>query len=486
MSIESAGKRGPGSDCCASSMPCRRRRVPSPASNEGHQLLASRLYAHGMPLLWQAQLIYAYASADADDSLTVEPRERVTRDYWGCLNETIFSVRLVDETSAHANKSFIMPVGPLEFSTRTGAFHARVDGRQFLPPGKHEVEVILELGNLQGATRGQVCDDDVEWCTIRLAHGRVLQQTRAAHNFTGRPLATFPVPPLAGAKSSVISAVIFSLGLTSCERLAEPFDLSTVTRTCSALSPIHSFWYKEQFYGVEGGRPCRLHDASVNPGRDLPPVIWINFVGDSNSRKTITAISQFRVHPQAQAVIARGREGEEQAGGAVGILQVGEVPGTNTIVIFSWRWWYQRINDEWDANIAELTRLVDVSLPTMLANSRLEEELSRLPLSSPLRSMMARVLSGHADLVQRPTLTAISLGSHDPETTHTGLDRYLDIVFSPDHLSPQLVKSANVFFQTQTTTTVDAAMIPMRRNMQWLIRNNMGRAILLASSSGAC
>lgn len=191
--------------------------------------------------------------------------------------------------------------------------------------------------------------------------------------------------------------------------------------------------------------------------------MWINLLGDSNTRGVY---AHFRDRVKQRVAV----DGELVVGHTHTGATIGTWPGTETLVIITWMWWFPEGEDggadmHWQETVDQLHKLTTISLQGFLKHSGLEGRLQQ-PDASRARALFRRVVEEDPGSVSRPTISAVSFGSHGPERTSEGMKAYLDLIFEKG------VLQENVFFTT--TTHVDAGKIPGRLRHQALVRNNAG------------
>lgn len=207
--------------------------------------------------------------------------------------------------------------------------------------------------------------------------------------------------------------------------------------------------------------------AANNATSVAPPPLWINIVGDSNSRNAYKRfidslgggfhgagplVTDSKTHNGTLAGLAfRYRDGVPPAD------ETEQVPD----VVVTWMWWYQVAHsDELEQNRDELLSFVDTDLAAFLTTAKLDSAHQHFPL---LREAARGV---------RPHRTYLSLGSHGETLSVPGVATSLDVLLSEtDGLSRQKRDTANL--RLVTTTQVNTRHIPLARfPHQDLVRTN--------------
>jgi len=394
--------------------------------------------AHGL-MLKQATSNASFWHALHDrTALTVAPVVPVDTSYVRCIEHSIISARIRSELadSETGMPQFLMPLPPLRFSAAKGEYESALAVPHSLPPGVYELEVVLEFGRLRGAAQGNICSSDRPYCEPEEANARVLLDTHGvAMGYVGAVIDRQPLHVEEGGKT---------------------FGIADAT-VCRDLSSLQGFWHENSFFGRDEGRPCRLQA----PRTALPKVMWINLLGDSNTRGVY---AHFRDRVKQRVAV----DGELVVGHTHTGATIGTWPGTETLVIITWMWWFPEGEDggadmHWQETVDQLHKLTTISLQGFLKHSGLEGRLQQ-PDASRARALFRRVVEEDPGSVSRPTISAVSFGSHGPERTSEGMKAYLDLIFEKG------VLQENVFFTT--TTHVDAGKIPGRLRHQALVRNN--------------
>lgn len=250
---------------------------------------------------------------------------------------------------------------------------------------------------------------------------------------------------------------------------------------CTDLSDLTGFWSNLSYHPASPTcslaiptlpLPATLFSEAASSSSTAVPPLWINVVGDSNSRNTYKRfidslgagfhasgplVMDSKTHNGTLAGLAfRYREGVPPPD------ETKQVPD----VVVTWMWWYQVAPPPsghelgTHQNRAELLSYVDTDLATFIKTARLDSACGHFPL-------LVEAARG-----VRPHRTFLSLGSHGEELSVPGMAASLDVLLSEsDGLSRGKRDAAHL--RLVTTTWVNARYIPLARfPHQDLVRTN--------------
>ncbi|BGP35850.1 hypothetical protein JCM10296v2_007702 [Rhodotorula toruloides] len=384
-----------------------------------------------------------------------------------CLSQAVFSARLVSlspegSPSPIAVQTLVSLPAPT-LSDSLDAYEISILSTPSLPHGSYAIEVFLDFGFYVGVLEGIPCGENERRCNgwkIAQGEGEELRYV--------------------GKKIEVVSGGVVELGGDS--PAADSLPL------CPDLSSLSGFWSNLSY--IPTSPACSL----ATPSLPLPFVptstsaaptkpIWINLVGDSNTRNMfnhLTAslggghkifapkVTDSPTHNGTHGTVAfRYRSGHPSPNERKGVPDV----------VVTWAWWYQNahaVGSEattaagrqaefeaaLDANRDDLVRLVDTDLASYLRYTNAESTLSFAP---DLAAVAATI---------KPYRTYLSLGSHGEDLSVPGVASSLDSLFSPTSgLSRSQRDASNL--RLFTTTLANARYIPLDRfPHQDLLRNN--------------
>lgn len=247
------------------------------------------------------------------------------------------------------------------------------------------------------------------------------------------------------------------------------------------MSSLSGYWSNLSYYPTSPACSLAiptlpLPDALFAPAganstsSSTPPPLWINIVGDSNSRNAYKRFIDSLgggFHASGPMVMDSKTHNGTLAGLAFryrdGVPPADETKQVPDLVV-TWMWWYQVAQqsggDELAQNRDELLSFVDTDLAAFLTTAKLDTTHEHLPL---LRDAARGV---------RPHRTYLSLGSHGEELSVPGVAASLDALLSEtDGLSRLRRDAANL--RLVTTTLVNTRHIPLARfPHQDLVRTN--------------
>ncbi|BGP28070.1 hypothetical protein Rt10032_c14g5404 [Rhodotorula toruloides] len=402
------------------------------------------------------------------------PRDRLPilpRDYPPfsptCLSQAVFSARLVSlspdgSPSPIATQTLLSLPAPT-LSTSLSTYDLLIPSTPSLPRASFSVEVFLDFGFYVGVIEGVPCGDNERRCNGR----KIAQDEGEELRYVGK-------------RVEVVSGGVVELG--------RDLPATDPLPRCTDLSSLSGFWSNLSYFPsspacllVTPSLPLPFVPVSTFPAPASP--IWINLVGDSNTRNMfnhLTAslggghkifapkVTNSPTHNGTHATVAfRYRSGHPSPN---------EQKGAPDVIV-TWAWWYQNAHTvgsqamtsaerraefdaALDANRDDLVKLVDTDFASYL---RYTNAASTLSFAPALAAVAANT---------RPYRTYLSLGSHGEDLSVPGVAASLDALFSPTSgLSRAKRDAANL--RLFTTTLVNARYIPPDRfPHQDLLRNN--------------
>lgn len=370
------------------------------------------------------------------------------------------------------------------------------------PRAVYQLEVRLEFAYLPGALEGQICGERALAC-VPTDTGALLGDKVA---FSGE-LVSFETAAGSSARSVTAGSGRCSTTRVCVYQLTARFTASIAEAEadaplCTTFSPLDGYWRNGRYHPVVNGSPCRLHDiefplafvpsseqraqalASTSAISIAPPIIWLHFVGDSNSRNLFSELTkQLGLGPlthaaawdspaenwdapvvgSAAAMALRARSGDLASGPDAPLPDI----------VLTWAWWFQHApatsaSEETHANAIFNS---DAASLATLANTTLESFTRQF--AGFAGSLGQGALADKAKTM-RPFRTYVSLGSHSEQLTAEGQRMSLARLFRPWGLGDVASDDASTGgLRLITTTHVNVRGIPVGRfPRQDLVRNN--------------
>ncbi|GAA5982946.1 hypothetical protein JCM10908_006846 [Rhodotorula pacifica] len=444
--------------------------IPPAAAANGNELcppeMRARANQHAFWITKQVDsLSYSISPRESPADLLPPPPS--------CLAHAVFSARLVSlAVSSTADEPVVLdpPETQTLFALERPTWQAASNSYALtspplpaLPRKRYKLDVRLEFGYYPGLVEGSPCGLEERRCE---PEGIVAMDGREKLRYLGEEI-------------EVLGGGIHELGEAS---------PAATPPTCTGLSSLTGYWSNLSYHPASPACSLAIPTlplpdalfaaASSSTGPNTAAPIWINIVGDSNSRNTykrLIASLGGGFHASGPTVMDSKTHNGTLAGLAFRYRE-GVPPSDETKqvpdVIVTWMWWYQmapspalligssEIDPAIRENRDELLSFVDTDLAGFVTTARLASVHKHFPLL------------GEAARGLRPYRTYLSLGSHGEELSLPGMASSLHAFLSETGGLSRAKRDASNL-RLMTTTFVNAHHIPLARfPHQDLIRTN--------------
>ncbi|GAA5877887.1 hypothetical protein JCM3774_001760 [Rhodotorula dairenensis] len=410
-----------------------------------------------------------YSVALVEDSKPLPPPS--------CLAHAVFSARLVsvaaatetgavDVLDAPESQTLVALDRP-KWQPESSSYALAIPDLPTLPSHRYKLEIRLEFGYYPGLDEGIPCGPLASECRPeRIVEAEGLGDLRYLGDEVAIATGATLELPLRDAATTSDETAPICTDLSSLNGFWSNLSYHPASPACSLAIPTLPL-PAALFRGTASFPSLSLNSSAVTP-------LWINVVGDSNSRNTYKRLIDSLgggFHTSGPVVMDSKTHNGTLAGLAFryrdGVPPADETKQVPDVVV-TWMWWYQMApppsEDELESvtllNRDELLSYVDTDLAAYLSVAKLDSACGHFP---PLVNSARGV---------RPYRTYLSLGSHGEELSVPGMATSLDVLLSEtDGLSRSKRDAAHL--RLVTTTLVNARYIPLARfPHQDLVRTN--------------